>query len=126
MAEVSRARGSPPLVGRCPQWRQQVSAATCSRARDSTAVKETAARPASAVTAASAARAAINVVHEEQSPGDRGLLDGPVVIGEPDHCPEASSTTCGLSSTRTRSPALISPGIPVTVPFLPATPSWPR
>jgi hypothetical protein len=61
MAEVSRARGSPPLVGRWPQWRQQVSAATCSRAGDSTAVKETAARPAPAVTAASAARAAITL-----------------------------------------------------------------
>jgi hypothetical protein len=67
MAEVSRARGSPPLVGRWPQWRQQVSAATCSRAGDSTAVKETAARPAPAVTAASAARAAITLCTRSRS-----------------------------------------------------------
>ncbi len=39
MAASSPARGAFWLVGRLPQWGQQVSAVTAARARDSTAVK---------------------------------------------------------------------------------------
>jgi hypothetical protein len=103
MAAVRSASGSPAVEGRFPQCRQGVSAATCSRARDSTAVKDTAeAGPGGGCRRRGQGRD--HVVDEEQCPGfladerlrasaqdAAGAADGPF------ECKNAIST-CHLSA----------------------------
>ena len=69
MAASSETVGAFSLVGRLPQWWQQVSAVTAARARDSTAVKTISPEVSAGEGRSAGSQARDHVVREEQCVG---------------------------------------------------------